>query len=146
MIAYSFRVIRVFCGAYLKLSSYDRTFVSQGCSDAVQLPVDHRQSNPFGARRQPMNLYSCRRSRGFLAGALSSSKWSGGQKQNEEDYPAASMNSSTVKPALEIRLRSVPRATSGWSGIDNVAMCPSLVKMMWLPFDERLANQAFQKS
>jgi hypothetical protein len=38
----------------------------------------------------------------------------------------------TVSPALVIRLRSVPRATSGWMGMDRVVMCPSLVMMMWL--------------
>ena len=42
-------------------------------------------------------------------------------------------NSETVSPAERIRLRKVPLATSLWSGTDNVATCPSLIRMIWLP-------------
>ena len=36
-------------------------------------------------------------------------------------YSNARANSSTLSPALRIRLRSVPRATSRWSGTESVA-------------------------
>jgi hypothetical protein len=41
-------------------------------------------------------------------------------------------NSSTVSPALRMRLLKVPFATGLWAGIDNVAIFPSLVMTMWL--------------
>jgi hypothetical protein len=43
-----------------------------------------------------------------------------------------SRNSSNLKPAFAIKLRSVPRATWGWFGIDSVAICPGFVIMIWL--------------
>ena len=52
------------------------------------------------------------------------------------DYlPSAVRNSSIVNPALAMRARRVPLATSAWSGIERVAICPSFVRMM--RFEER---------
>jgi len=45
---------------------------------------------------------------------------------------AAAMNSSTVSPAFAIRVRKVPRATCGWSGMERVTKAPGFVNMMWL--------------
>ena len=39
-------------------------------------------------------------------------------------HPAASVKASTVNPAERIRLRSVPTATSLWSGTESVAWSP----------------------
>lgn len=45
----------------------------------------------------------------------------------------AGRNSSMVTPARPSSALSVPRATYSWSGTDRVAVCPGLVRIMWLP-------------
>src|ERR1039457_5560289 len=59
-------------------------------------------------------------------------------------YRAAARNSSTVKPALAISTRSVPRATCAWSGMESVAGAPALGSTMWLP--RRLATRQPNRS
>ena len=46
------------------------------------------------------------------------------------NYSLASRNSETVRPEARMRLRSVPRATSLWSGTESVAILPGLMRMM----------------
>ena len=45
---------------------------------------------------------------------------------------SASRKASRVVPTRAIRVRNVPRATWGCLGTESVAMCPGLVKIMWL--------------
>ena len=47
------------------------------------------------------------------------------EQRGAHNSPTESRNCSIVKPAARTRLRSVPLATSLWSGMDSVAMCPS---------------------
>jgi type II secretory ATPase GspE/PulE/Tfp pilus assembly ATPase PilB-like protein len=56
-------------------------------------------------------------------------------RRNERSYPRsrAARNSSTVNPASRISFRSVPGASSRWSGIESDTMLPGLVSTMWLP-------------
>lgn len=55
------------------------------------------------------------------------------------------MNSSTVKPALRIKLRSVPFLSRRWFGTERLYRTPALVKMMWGP-SSRIVHPARAKT
>ncbi len=55
------------------------------------------------------------------------------------------MNSATVKPALRIRLRSVPFLSERWLGTERLYRTPALVKMIWEPFS-RMVHRARAKA
>src|SRR5208283_4137424 len=97
------------------ISCNNATIVLRSNGQELSCGDVQRRRGSYSARgmSSPIVTPICARAKSSTAISVSLSDWLGGQKELRSDYLEDSMKSSSVIPAFEIKLRSVPRATCG---------------------------------